>query len=83
MSMHFHLYQNGQFVKHDAAIYEGQDYSPDYFTTLTDASKPLIIFFDNTRPISNIETYISTLEKTDLTFTNASELAGFTLTDRR
>jgi hypothetical protein len=79
----YNVYQNGQFVRYDAAVYEGRDYSPDYFLALPDISKPIIIFFDNRCPISSIETFISTLKKGNLEFVNASELAGFTLTDRR
>ena len=79
----YNLYQNGQFVRYEAAVYEGRDYSPDYFSTLPNISKPLIIIFDSTYPISGIETFISTLKKGHLEFVNASELAGFTLTDRR
>ncbi len=78
----YNLYQNGQFVKYDAAVYEGQDYSPDFFSTLSDISTPIIIIFDNTCPLSSIETFISGLDKGKLEFVNASELAGFTLTDR-
>ena len=79
----YNLYQNGQFEKYDAAVYEGRDYSPDFFSTLTDISTPIIIIFDNTCPTSSIETLISRLKKSHLEFVNASELAGFTLTDRR
>ena len=79
----YNLYQNGQFVRYDAAVYEGRDYSPDFFSTLPDISTPIIIVFDNTCPVSDIETFISSIKKTNLKFVNASELAGFTLTDRR
>ncbi len=79
----YNLYRNGQFVRYDAAVYEGRDYSADFFSTLTDISTPIIIFFDNTCPISDIETFISGLDKGRLEFVNASELAEFTLTDRR
>ena len=79
----YNLYRNGQFVRYDAAVYQGQDYSPDFFSTLPDISIPIIIIFDNTCPLSDIETIISSLKKTNLQFVNASELAGITLTDRR
>jgi len=79
----YNLYQNGQFVRYDAAVYEGRDYSPDFFLTLPNIPKPLIIVFDNTYPISSIESFISGLKKGHLEFVNASQLAGFTLTDRR
>jgi peptidoglycan/xylan/chitin deacetylase (PgdA/CDA1 family) len=79
----YNLYQDGQFVRHDAAVYEGRDYSPDFFLTLPNIPKPLIIVFDNTYPISSIESFISGLKKGHLEFRNASQLAGFTLTSRR
>lgn len=82
-SNQYNLYQNGQFVRYDAAVYQGRDYSPDFFLKLPDISKPIILVFDNDYPVSDIATFISSLKKTNLQFVNASELAGFTLTDRR
>jgi peptidoglycan/xylan/chitin deacetylase (PgdA/CDA1 family) len=79
----YNLYQDGQFVRHDAAVYQGRDYSPDFFLTLPNVSKPLIIVFDNTSPIYSIKNFITGLKKGHLEFVNASRLAGFTLTDRR
>jgi peptidoglycan/xylan/chitin deacetylase (PgdA/CDA1 family) len=79
----YNLYEDGQFVRHNAAVYEGRDYSPDFFLTLPNISEPLIIVFDSTCPISSIESFISELKKGRLEFVNASQLAGFTLTSRR
>jgi len=79
----YNVYQNGQFVRYDAAVYEGRDLSTDFSLTISNISKPLIIEFDNTCPISIVETLIFWLKKDHLEFVNASQLAGFTLTDRR
>jgi peptidoglycan/xylan/chitin deacetylase (PgdA/CDA1 family) len=82
----YNLYQDGLFVRYDAAVYEGRDHSPDFFLTLAalpDVSKPLIIDFDNTCPISSIKALLSSLRKGHFEFVNASQLTGLALTDRR
>jgi len=79
----YNLYLNGQFVRYDAEVYQGRDCSPDSLSMLPDIAAPVIVNFDNTCPVSIIESFISGLDKGKFKFVNASELAGFALTDRR
>jgi peptidoglycan/xylan/chitin deacetylase (PgdA/CDA1 family) len=78
----YNVYQDGQFVKYDAITYMARDYSPDFFLSLSKTTEPVIIVFDNSYPISDIEVLISMLQKADVEFVNASEFTGLTLTIR-
>jgi peptidoglycan/xylan/chitin deacetylase (PgdA/CDA1 family) len=79
---HYNVYQQGQFIKYYARVYEAQSYSPDFFLNLNRNNEPIIINFDNTRPVSSLEAFLSQLMTAKFEFINASELAGLTLTDR-
>ncbi|MFC1933422.1 hypothetical protein ACFLXU_07400 [Chloroflexota bacterium] len=78
----YNVYQDGQFVKYDAITYMARDYSPGFFSTLSQTSKPVIIVFDDSYSISDTEELISGLKKANVEFVNASELTGLTLTIR-
>lgn len=79
----YNVYQNGQFIKHDAVIYIARDYSPDFFLSLPKTTEPVIIIFDDGYPISDIKVLISGLKNADVEFVNASELTDLVLTTRR
>jgi peptidoglycan/xylan/chitin deacetylase (PgdA/CDA1 family) len=78
----YNIYENGQFVKHDAATFIARDYRPEYFLTLPETEMPVIIFFDSTYSITEIDKYLSVLNEGYIKFVNASDLAGFSLTIR-
>lgn len=78
----YNIYQDGKFVKYNAITYMAQDCSPGFFSTLAYTTKPMIIFFDNSHSISDVEIVISRLEDANVEFVNASELTGLTLTIR-
>jgi hypothetical protein len=78
----YNVYQDGQFVRYDAITYMAQDCSPGFLSTLASTTKPVIIFFDNSHSISDIDLLVSSLEEANLEFVNASELTGLTLTIR-
>lgn len=78
----YNLYQDGKFVKYEAITYEAKDYFSDFFTALPQAPVPIIIFVDNTFPISDIKAAITNLKNDEFEFVNASELTGYTLTAR-
>jgi peptidoglycan/xylan/chitin deacetylase (PgdA/CDA1 family) len=78
----FNVYHDDRFVKYDAVTYMASDYSPGFFSTLPQTTKAVIIVFDNSYSISDIEVLISRLKKADVEFVNASELTGLTLTIR-
>ena len=80
---YYNVFCNGQFVKNDAITYTARDISPSTLTTIAYSAKPVILFFDNTRPVSEIAPFISALEGANAKFVNASELTGLKLTTRR
>jgi peptidoglycan/xylan/chitin deacetylase (PgdA/CDA1 family) len=78
----YNLLLEDQFIKYDAAIYNGCDYTPDYFQTLPVTDVPIIIKFSNTYSVTSLEAFISRLYKSGMGFINASELAGVSLTTK-
>jgi peptidoglycan/xylan/chitin deacetylase (PgdA/CDA1 family) len=78
----YNIYENGQFVKYDAATFKGTDQQPGYFLTLPRSIYPVIIYFDNTSTIADIDNYLSTLKEGYFKFISASELTGLPLTVR-
>ena len=78
----YNVYQNGQFIRFDATVFEGRDHSPDFLLTVNRTLQPLIVDFDNTYSTSTIESFLSRLKTSDLEFVNASELVGLALTQR-
>ena len=78
----YNVYQNGQFIRFDATVFEGRDHSPDFLLTVNRTLQPLIVDFDNTYSTSTIESFLSRLKMGDLEFVNASELVGLALTQR-
>jgi len=77
----YNVFEKGRFIKYAAAGYNGYATSPGLFAELS-AAKPIIIFFDNTRPVSEIEQFLSGLKLDRFKIMNASELVGFSLTNR-
>jgi peptidoglycan/xylan/chitin deacetylase (PgdA/CDA1 family) len=73
----YNVYQNGQFIKYDAAVYTA-DSTPD----LAKRVEPIIILFNNTSPVSQIDSFLSKLDVSNIKFVSASELTGFNLTIR-
>ncbi|MBI2852276.1 MAG: polysaccharide deacetylase family protein [Chloroflexi bacterium] len=78
----YNLYENGQFVRYEAVVYQGASQAADFFLTLPKSAVPIIIVFDNTYPISSLKSFLTIMKKGDFEFVNATELAGFTLTGR-
>lgn len=78
----YNVFQNGQFIKYDAVTYNARDYTPGFFSTLPQSTKPIIIVFDNSFPLSAVKELISALKKADVDLVNASGLTGFNLTLR-
>lgn len=79
----YNIYQDSQFIKHEAVVYDKNDLSPNFFQEISQSTKPLIITFDNTCSISDIESFLSEIEAGHPDFVSASELAGIPLTIRR
>lgn len=77
----YNKYYNGEFIKFNATTYNGTTYSADFFHTLSD-DNPVLINFDNSTPVENIDNYISQLKSKHILFVDASELTGINLTFR-
>lgn len=78
----FNVYRNGQFEKYQAVTFMARNYSPNFFSTVSRISGPVIIYFQGDYPANDLETIISTLERQKVKFLTASDLAGFPLTIR-
>jgi peptidoglycan/xylan/chitin deacetylase (PgdA/CDA1 family) len=78
----YNLYQNGQFIKYEADVLEGRDYTPDYFLKRPKPARPLIINFDNIYPIAGLEKLLANITSGDYEFVNASTLVGSVMTER-
>ena len=78
----YNVFLDGQFLKFDAAVYEGSFVSASSILALESGSQPVIVHFDSEFPIGFISDYVSSLKTGSFVFVNASELAGFNLTLR-
>lgn len=78
----YNLYRQDQFVKYKATVYNGYAVAPNVLSNLSESDWPVIVCFDNTQPVSEIEKFLSGLDMSELRFVNASELAGSMLTSR-
>lgn len=80
---HYNLFLNGQFIKFSATSYSGAEHSADFFLSLPKTGEPVILTFDDTSSSSSISELVSKLKVGGVEFVNASEVAGFCLTERR
>jgi peptidoglycan/xylan/chitin deacetylase (PgdA/CDA1 family) len=83
----FNKYESGQFIKYDLIAYNGSNYSSkkDLLDSLSSTKLPVLVDFDNSTPIDQIDSFISNLksEIKDIHFINASELTRMDLTIRK
>jgi len=75
----YNKFNNGIFMRFDAASYNGTQHNPDFFKSLSHDT-PIMINFDNTTPIQNIDEFISHLKSRHTLLLNASSLTGLNLT---
>lgn len=80
--LQYNVYLNAQFVKFDAAVYEGSSCSANFILAIKKNSQPAIIHFDSEYSTELIEQFIESLKKGRLDFVNASEITGLNLTVR-
>ena len=77
----YNLFQDGQFIKYNAIIYEGSIESAELILN-NSGSGPNIITFDSSSSITQIDDVISRLKNGEVQFVNASDLAKVDLTAR-
>ena len=70
----FNVFENNQFIKVNATAYKAEIYSPDYFLSLAMTSEPLIIEFDSTWTITQIDTYLKNFGAGVFDLVNAQDL---------
>ncbi len=78
----YNVYMEGQFLRFNAAMFNGRDLSTDSIPILPEPSMPLIIHFEDTDSIDSISAFLSGLKADNFEFVNASEIVGFALTER-
>jgi hypothetical protein len=78
----YNVYQQDQFIKYSASVFNGDDSSRTISPNLLDILKPNIIFFDSNHPISEVNEFLADIKADRINFVNASELAGYSLTIR-
>jgi peptidoglycan/xylan/chitin deacetylase (PgdA/CDA1 family) len=78
----YNVYQNEQFVKIEAESYQWPEIPIETLSNNQEFSTPIILYFDNTVAISEIENLIIQLKNSDLDFVSASSLVGEQLTIR-
>lgn len=81
-SKEYNKYYDGKFIKFNLTSYDGAKYSPDFFYHIRVNDTPLIINFDNSISIEQIDNFISHLKSGNIRFVNASVLTGLDLTIR-
>lgn len=77
----YNKYYNGKFLKFDDIEFGGTTHTPDFFRNLS-TTEPIVIDFNNTTPVSNIDDFVSHLKSRHLILLDASELTGVDLTVR-
>lgn len=76
----YNVYENGQFVKVNATVYDANDHSPEYLLSRPITVEPLLIEFDNTWLTPQIDSFLAKLSSGPFEFVNASELVELALT---
>lgn len=83
----YNKYENGQFIKYDLVAYNGSSFSSstELFNSVSIRKTPILINFDNSIPVSQIDDSISKIKSNigDVRFANASELTDVSLTARK
>jgi peptidoglycan/xylan/chitin deacetylase (PgdA/CDA1 family) len=76
----YNKYYHDQFIRFDSISYNGTDHSSEFFKNLS-SDIPIMINFDNTTPVQNIDEFISHLKSRHVFLINASQLVGANLTE--
>ncbi len=78
----YNKYHDGQFIRFNLTAYDGSAYPVDFFLTFTVTETPVLIGFDNSTPVEQIDDFVSRLKSGGIHFVNASEVTGLDLTLR-
>jgi len=75
----YNKYYNGKFIKFDLVTYNGSKYYTGFFRHIP-ADKPVLVNFDNSTPVSQIDEFISEFKSKNFRFVSATELTSMDLT---
>jgi len=78
----YNKYYDGKFIWFNVTAYEGRQYQAEFFHKIPVTSTPVLINFDNSTSIENIDRFIANLKSSEVRFLNASEITGIDLTVR-
>lgn len=78
----YNKFSSDKFLKFDSVSYDGIQHPSDFFKSLS-GDVPVMINFDNTTPISNIDDFILHLKSRHILLLNASQLIGSNLTEHK
>ena len=78
---HYNVYQNGQFIRYNATVLDGKTCTLNPFSK-SSTSKPIIVKFDNSSPISTLQSFLSSSSLKDFDFVNSSQLTNISLTNK-
>jgi peptidoglycan/xylan/chitin deacetylase (PgdA/CDA1 family) len=78
----YNIFQDGQFIKIEIVSFNWPEIPADLLMDEQKYAKPIIIHFDNSAPIFEIENLVNQLETTYLEIVSASNLVGKELTIR-
>lgn len=79
----YNIFLNGQFIWFNVTSYDVSEFNIDLIPTKrSDNPSPIIIHIENNYPVNKITEIIFDLKEQKTIFVNASDLAGFDLTER-
>jgi peptidoglycan/xylan/chitin deacetylase (PgdA/CDA1 family) len=78
----YNIFLNDRFMRFSATTYDAPASSAKDISSLFKSTEPVICEFSNVLSTDYIENYIKELSRNQVQFVNASDLAGFNLTER-
>lgn len=81
-SNQYNKFSEDKFIKYNLTSYDGAYHNAGFFKNLKFDENPLMINYDNTISVTEIDNFISNLKSDKLHFVSASELTKIELTSR-
>jgi len=78
----YNQFSEDHYVKYNLTSYDGAYHNVGFFKNLQFSTIPLMINFDNTTPVTEIDDFISNMKSDKVRFVSASELTHLDLTIR-
>ncbi len=81
-SNQYNTFSDDHYIKYNLVTYDGSYHDVDFFQNLQFSTVPLMINYDNTTPVAEIDNFISNLKSDKIRFVSASDLTHIDLTIR-